>query len=123
MNIEVLTLFPGMLEGFFENSIMKRAVENGIISYSLIDWRPYAEDPHHKCDDVPYGGGAGMVLKPEPLGKALEALNARSKRVIYMSPSGRQFTQSYAQELSREENLVIICGHYEGLDQRIIDLG
>lgn len=121
MNIDVLTLFPEMLEGFFCSSIMKRAVQAGIISYDLVNFRKYAEDRHNTCDDVPYGGGAGMVLKPEPLGKALDEVNAKSKRVIYASPSGKKFTQEYARELSLEKDLVFICGHYEGLDQRIID--
>lgn len=122
MNIDVLTLFPEMLEGFFGNSIMKRAVEAGIISYNLVDFRKYAQDRHRTCDDVPYGGGAGMVIKPEPLGKALEEVNASGKRVIYVSPSGKKFTEDYAKELSLEKDLVFICGHYEGVDQRIIDI-
>lgn len=121
MNIEVMTLFPEMMEGFFTNSIMARAVKSGIISYNLINWRNFAEDRHHKCDDSPFGGGAGMVIKPEPLFKALDSINAMNKRVIYASPSGRKLTQEYARSLSREENLVFICGHYEGIDQRIID--
>lgn len=122
MKISVLTLFPQMLEGFFQNSIMKRAVQNGIINYELIDFRDFATDRHRTCDDVPYGGGAGMVIKPEPLGRALESVGASKKRVVFASPSGKKLTQAYAQELSKEEELVFICGHYEGIDQRIIDL-
>lgn len=121
MNIDILTLFPEMLEGFFTNSIMARAVENKIVSYKLTNWRDFAEDRHHKCDDSPFGGGAGMVIKPEPLFKALNYVDAMNKRVIYASPSGKRLTQDYARELSLEPDLVFICGHYEGIDQRIID--
>ena len=121
MHIDILTLFPPMVESFFTSSIMSRAVEKGLVDYSIINFRDFATDPHHKCDDLPYGGGAGMVLKCDPLCKALESIGARDKRVIYPSPSGRLFTQSYAQELAGEESLVFICGHYEGLDQRVID--
>ena len=121
MNIDILTLFPEMVSGFFTNSIMARAVKANLVSYNIIDWRQYAEDRHHKCDDSPFGGGAGMVIKPEPLFKALDRIDAMEKRVIYASPSGRRLTQDYARQLSREPNLVFICGHYEGIDQRIID--
>ena len=121
MKIEVLTLFPEIMQGFFTNSIMARAVKAGIISYDLIDWRAFALDKHHKCDDSPFGGGAGMVIKPEPLFKALDSVDAMNKRVVYASPSGKRLTQDYAKALSLEPELVFICGHYEGIDQRIID--
>ena len=121
MNIDILTLFPEMVSGFFTNSIMARAVKAGIVSYNIVDWRQYAEDKHHKCDDSPFGGGAGMVIKPEPLFKALDRIDAMKKRVVYASPSGKRLTQDYARQLSREPELVFICGHYEGIDQRIID--
>lgn len=121
MKIDVLTLFPEMVSGFFTNSIMARAVKAGLVSYDIIDWRQYAEDRHHKCDDSPFGGGAGMVIKPEPLFKALDRIDAMNKRVVYASPSGKRLTQDYARELSLEPELVFICGHYEGIDQRIID--
>ncbi|MBP5757288.1 MAG: tRNA (guanosine(37)-N1)-methyltransferase TrmD, partial [Spirochaetales bacterium] len=121
MNIDILTLFPEMVSGFFTNSIMARAVKAGLVSYNIVDWRQYAEDKHHKCDDSPFGGGAGMVIKPEPLFKALDRIDAMEKRVIYASPSGKRLTQDYARQLSQEPNLVFICGHYEGIDQRIID--
>jgi tRNA (guanine37-N1)-methyltransferase len=110
-----------MVSGFFTNSIMARAVKAGIVSYNIVDWRQYAEDKHHKCDDSPFGGGAGMVIKPEPLFKALDRIDAMNKRVVYASPSGKRLTQDYARQLSREPELVFICGHYEGIDQRIID--
>ena len=121
MNIDILTLFPEMVSGFFTNSIMARAVKSGLVSYNIVDWRQYAEDKHHKCDDSPFGGGAGMVIKPEPLFKALDCIDAMNKRVVYASPSGKRLTQDYARQLSREPELVFICGHYEGIDQRIID--
>ena len=121
MHIDILTLFPPMVESFFTSSIMSRAVERKLVSYNIVNFRDFASDRHRTCDDVPYGGGAGMVLKPEPLYAALESIGAWDKRVIFPSPSGKLFTQSYAEELSREENLVFICGHYEGLDQRVID--
>ncbi|MBP5552575.1 MAG: tRNA (guanosine(37)-N1)-methyltransferase TrmD [Spirochaetales bacterium] len=121
MNIDILTLFPEMVSGFFTNSIMARAVKAGLVSYNIVDWRQYAEDKHHKCDDSPFGGGAGMVIKPEPLFKALDRIDAMNKRVVYASPSGKRLTQDYARQLSREPELVFICGHYEGIDQRIID--
>lgn len=111
-----------MVEGFFKNSIMRRAVQSGTVEYEIIDFRTFATDRHRTCDDVPYGGGAGMVLKCEPLGAALDSIGAASKRVVYASPSGKRFTQHYAENLSREKELVFICGHYEGIDQRVIDL-
>ena len=100
---------------------MARAVEKGIITYSIIDFREYTHDRHRTCDDVPYGGGAGMVLKPEPLFEALNTINAKEARVVFPTPSGKLFNQDYAQSLSLEKRLVFICGHYEGLDQRVID--
>ncbi|MFA5447966.1 MAG: tRNA (guanosine(37)-N1)-methyltransferase TrmD [Sphaerochaeta sp.] len=121
MKITILTLFPEMVEGFFSNSIMKRAVERGLVEYQVVNWRQWATDRHQSCDDIPYGGGAGMVISCEPMFAALDAHDAKSKRVIYPSPSGRLFDQQWAKELSGEEELLFICGHYEGLDQRIID--
>jgi len=118
----VCTLFPGILANYFDSSIMARAVQKGIIQYDLVNIREYAEDRHRTCDDAPYGGGAGMVFKPVPLGRALDAVSADKKRVVFPTPSGRLFTERYAEELSREEELVFICGRYEGIDQRIIDL-
>jgi len=121
MKFTVLTLFPEIVEGFFSTSIMARSLENGRIEGRIIDFRQYAEDRHRTCDDAPYGGGAGMVIKPEPLSAALDAVDAGSKRVVYPSPSGRPFDQEYASELASEKELVLICGRYEGIDQRIID--
>lgn len=121
MKYTILTLFPDIVRAYFEASIMKRAVAGGLIDYSLVNIRDYATDKHHKCDDEVFGGGAGMLMKPEPLDRALEAAGSPGVRTIFVTPSGRLFNQALAQELSREENLVILCGRYEGVDQRIID--
>lgn len=137
MKFYVLTLFPEIPRAFFENSIMAKAVEKGIIAYEMVNIRDFAFDKHKTCDDSPYGGGAGMLMKTEPLCKALESVKVKpkvldakkakksktkkSKRVIYVTPSGKPLTQKLAYELSQEEVLVFICGRYEGIDQRIID--
>lgn len=121
MKFTVLTLFPQIPQAFFENSIMAKAVEKGIIAYDLVNIRDFATDKHHTCDDSPYGGGAGQLMMTEPLGRALDSVKANRKHVIYVTPSGKQFTQSKALELSRKDELVIVCGRYEGIDQRIID--
>ncbi len=122
MKVTILTLFPEILEGYFSSSIMAKAVDKGLFSYEIVNFRDFAYDRHRTCDDAPYGGGAGMVLKAEPLAEALEKVGALEKRTIYPSPSGRVFDQAAAADLSAEEELVIVCGRYEGLDQRIIDL-
>ncbi len=123
MKFTVLTLFPEILRGFFSSSIMAKAVERGLMDYSLVDVRDFATDKHRKCDDEIYGGGPGMLMLPGPLGRALDSVDALSpaKRVIYLSPSGKPFTQRMAREFSREAELVLVCGRYEGVDQRIID--
>ena len=137
MKFYVLTLFPEIPRAFFESSIMAKAVEKEIIAYELVNIRDFAFDKHKTCDDSPYGGGAGMLMKTEPLCRALESVKVKSKlldekskkkrnkkkskRVIYVTPSGRPLTQKLAYELSQEEELVFICGRYEGIDQRIID--
>jgi tRNA (guanine37-N1)-methyltransferase len=118
----VLSLFPGILEGFFDDSIMAKAVQRGLVEYELVNIRDYAYDRHRVCDDSPYGGGAGMVLKPEPLSRALDAVGASGKRVVFPTPSGRKFSQKVARELAEAEELVFVCGRYEGIDQRIVDL-
>lgn len=121
MKITIFTLFPEMVEPFFKSSIMKRAVEKGLVRYSIVNFRSYSSGIHKKADDEPFGGGAGMVIMPEPLSKALEDNGAKGKRVVFPTPSGKQFSQSYALDLSKEEELYFICGHYEGIDQRVID--
>ncbi len=101
---------------------MKKAVEKGLIEYNLVNIRDFAFDKHRTCDDAPYGGGAGMVLKTEPLALALDSVSAVSKRTVFPTPSGVKYTQRIAEELAQEKEIVLICGRYEGIDQRIIDL-
>jgi len=100
---------------------MAKAVSRGLIEYRSVNIRDFTLDKHHSCDDAPYGGGPGMLMLAEPLSRALEAVGAKKARVIYLSPSGRQFNQKLARELAGEQELILICGHYEGIDQRIID--
>ncbi|MDR0323380.1 MAG: tRNA (guanosine(37)-N1)-methyltransferase TrmD [Treponema sp.] len=127
MKYTVLTLFPEITDVFFSTSIMAKAIKRGIIEYQAVNIRDYAFDKHKTCDDAPYGGGPGMLMLPEPLKLALEAVGCghRQKedrrRVIYLSPSGKPFNQELAKELASERELVLICGRYEGIDQRIID--
>lgn len=121
MKITVVTLFEDMLKGFFENSIMQRAIEKGLVEVEFINFRDWALDNHKSCDDAPYGGGSGMLLKPSVITQALDSIDAKNKKVVFATPSGKSFTQEKAYELSCEKELVFICGHYEGLDQRVID--
>lgn len=123
MVIDILTLFPEMFEGPFQSSILKRACDRMLLAINIIDIRNFSEDKHHKVDDYPFGGGAGMVLKPEPLFRCLESLLLPSEsRVILLSPQGETFNQAKAGELAREQRLTIICGHYEGIDERVRQL-
>lgn len=111
-----------MLRGAFQNSILKRAVEQGKISYDLVDFREFAANKHKKVDDYPYGGGAGMVLTAQPIFDAVEHIKEKHQtkpRVILMCPQGERYTQAKAEELAKEEHLIFICGHYEGYDERI----
>ena len=121
MKFTVLSLFPEILSSFFNASIMQKAVRRGYVSFQLVNIRDYATDVHKTCDDLPYGGGAGMLMMPEPLSQALDAVSASCKHVIYLTPSGRSFTQEDAERLSKEDEIVLLCGRYEGIDQRIID--
>ncbi len=121
MNIKILTLFPRMLEVPMGESIIGRAKDNGIVSIEYIDIREYSDNKHKSVDDYPYGGGPGMVMQVQPLFNALESINAKDGRVIYMSPKGISLNQQLSVDLSKETNLTIICGHYEGIDQRVID--
>lgn len=121
MKFHVLTLFPEIVESYFAASIMAKAVERKLVEYSLVNIRDFAYDKHKSCDDICYGGGAGMLLMPEPVSLALDSVGAKTKRVLYLTPSGKPFTQAYAEELSAETELVLLCGRYEGLDQRVID--
>jgi tRNA (guanine37-N1)-methyltransferase len=123
MVFDILTLFPEMFTGPFSASILKRAVDRGIIRINLINIRDYSPNRHRTVDDAPFGGGAGMVMGPEPIIRALEAVQQKRESktgpVILLCPQGERFTQALARELSREEHLVLICGHYEGVDERV----
>ncbi|MDR0538949.1 MAG: tRNA (guanosine(37)-N1)-methyltransferase TrmD [Spirochaetaceae bacterium] len=133
MKYTVLSLFPEIIESYFAVSLMARAVDRALVEYRLIDIRDFALDKHKTCDDAPYGGGAGMLMLAEPAARALESAgvtgkqlaspppDASSKRVVYLAPSGKPFTQQLAAELAAEQELVLLCGRYEGLDQRVID--
>lgn len=122
MNITVLTLFPEMFAPLKE-SIIGRAVDGGKLNINIVNIRDYAENKHLKCDDYPFGGGAGMVMMPQPVGSAIEAVDPEHKAYrIFMSPRGRTFCQKIVVELSAKTDLLLLCGHYEGVDQRVIDL-
>ncbi len=122
MHIDILTLFPEMIEGMFQTSILKKAQEKGAFSYQLINFRDYTTNKHRKVDDYPYGGGAGMVLSPQPIFDAVDAIRTEKDtppRIILLCPQGETYTQKKAEELAKEDHLIFICGHYEGFDERI----
>lgn len=122
MHIDILTIFPGMFSGPFEESIVKRAVEKGLVQIFLHDIRDYASDRHRTVDDYPFGGGQGMLMKPEPLFAAVEDVQGQAPErgpVVLLTPQGRLFDQEVAVELARQERLILICGHYEGVDARV----
>jgi tRNA (guanine37-N1)-methyltransferase len=121
MKIDILTLFPEICRAPLSESIMKRAQEKGIIHVRIHNLRDWTTDKHHVVDDAPFGGGQGMVMKPEPIFAAVEDLRNQTSRVILMSPTGRRFDQQMAKQLSQESHLIIICGHYEGVDHRVIE--
>ena len=122
MKIDILTLFPEMFS-VVKESILGRAQKAGKIEINIVNLRDYTEDKHLKCDDYPFGGGAGMVMMPQPIGSAIEALDPEHKaRSIYTSPKGETFRQQKVFELLEYEHLILLCGHYEGVDQRAIDL-
>ena len=135
MKIDILTLFPEICRAPLTESIMKRAQEKGIVDFQIHNLRDWTTDKHHVVDDAPFGGGQGMVMKPEPIFAAVEELRNKhsttaspartnpqlSTQVLVMSPAGRRFDQNMATELSRESHLIIVCGHYEGVDHRVIE--
>ena len=118
MHFDIFTLFPGMFQGPLTESILKRAQEQGLLSIALHNIRDATTDKHHIVDDYPYGGGAGMVMKPEPIFAAIEAVY-QSGPIILLAPQGRRFTQHIAQELAQEPRITLLCGHYEGIDERV----
>lgn len=119
MRIDILTLFPEMFEGFLNTSIIKRAIDNGNVWIKVHNFRDYSTDKHSRVDDYPYGGGAGMVLMCEPIFRAIEDIRTEDSLVIMMSPSGKVFKQEIAIDLSKKKHLILLCGHYEGFDERI----
>ncbi|KMJ58617.1 tRNA (guanine-N1)-methyltransferase [Bacillus sp. LL01] len=124
MKIDILSIFPEMFKGVLESSILKKASDKGAVEYSVTDFRTFADNKHRTVDDYPYGGGAGMVLKAQPIFDAVSFLTegqppAKKPRVILMCPQGERYTQKKAEELAKEEHLIFICGHYEGYDERI----
>ncbi len=120
MNIRILTQFPEMFGAVLGGSILGRAQENGLIAFDVINIRDYSADKHHKTDDTPFGGGAGMVMMPQPAFDALRSLGAEGKRILYMSPRGRILDRELAEDLAKEREFYILCGHYEGVDERIL---
>ena len=121
MRIDILTLFPEICRAPLSESMMKRAQENHALDLQIHDLRAWTTDKHHVVDDAPFGGGQGMVMKAEPIFEAVEELRKESSRVVLMSPQGRRFTQDIAREFSAREHLIIICGHYEGIDHRVVE--
>ncbi len=122
MKIDLVSIFPGILKGPFTESMIKRAVDKGLVEINLVDLRAFTHDRHRQVDDTPYGGGYGMILKPEPLFEAVECLKEKSgcekTRVIFMTPQGQRFDQQKARALAESEHLILICGRYEGVDER-----
>ncbi len=124
MNFHILTLFPEMIEQGLNTSILGKAMQNGFVSLDAINIRDYTADKHKKVDDYPYGGGAGMVMQAQPIHDAWKAVVERighRPRCIYLTPQGRTFNQDMAKEFAKEENLIFLCGHYEGVDERVLE--
>lgn len=122
MKIDILTLFPKMFDSFLTESIIKRAINNKLVTIAIHNFRDFSDDEHDSVDDTPYGGGAGMVLMPQPIFDCVESLRKENSKVILLTPSGVPYKQKKAYELAKEEHLIIICGHYEGFDERITSL-
>ena len=121
MKIDILTLFPESFS-YLNSSILKRAQENKLIEINIIDIRTFSKDKHKKCDDYPFGGGAGMLMSAQPIYDAIKSVQTENSKLIFPSPSGEKFNPSLAAQLSKNEHLIFLCGHYEGIDQRIIDI-
>ena len=120
MKFTILTLFPQMFEPI-NHSIIERANKNNLININIVDIREFYKDKHKHVDDTPYGGGAGMVIRPDVVYDAYNSLKDKSSKVIYLSPKGKTLNQKKVKELSKEEHLILLCGHYEGIDQRVLD--
>ena len=121
MRFDLLSLFPEYFESPFEVSIIKRAKEKGLIEINLVQVRDFAEGKHRKVDDRPYGGGPGMVMMPKPLTQAIRSVKKEGSRVIYLSPQGKPLTAALCEQLAKEKHLILVCGHYEGIDERVIE--
>lgn len=124
MNIQIMTLFPDMIMNGLGTSITGRAMEKGILSVNAVNIRDYAFNKHHSVDDYPYGGGAGMLMQAEPVYQCYKAITdnmEKKPRVLYMSPQGKTFTQDMAEEFAKEDELIFLCGHYEGIDERVLE--
>lgn len=119
LQIDVLTVFPGMLRGFLEESMLRRAARQGAVVFRTVDLRDFARDARRTADDRPYGGGPGMIMKPELWFEAIEAVRTPGARVILMTPSGETFRQAEARRLAKARHLIFVCGHYEGIDDRV----
>lgn len=119
LRIDILTLFPSMFDGFLSESIINRAIKKELVQINIVNFRDYTLDPHGKVDDTPYGGGAGMVLTPQPIFDAVEDLKTENTKVILLTPDGKTYNQEMAYFYSKEEHIILICGHYEGFDERI----
>lgn len=119
MKIDILTLFPEMFQTFKTESIIKRAIEKDLVEINIIDFRKYSKDPHQKVDDTPYGGGSGMVLMCQPIYDCIESIKKENSKVIMLTPDGTLYKQKIAYDLAQEKHLILLCGHYEGFDERI----
>lgn len=119
MKIDIVTLFPEMYQGFLTESIIKRAISSKLVEVHIHNFRDYSKDPHHKVDDTPYGGGHGMVLMCQPIFDCIESLRTKDSKVIMLTPDGIPYHQQMAYDLSKEKHLILLCGHYEGFDERI----
>ncbi len=122
MKIDFVTLFPGMFPSVMDASMMARAQEKGLVSWGCVNPRDFTEDKHHKVDDRPFGGGPGMLMMVEPLEKAINSVKKKGSKVIFLSPQGKTFDAKTASRLSKEKHLILVCGHYEGVDERTMEL-
>ena len=122
MRIDFVTLFPGMFPSVMDASMMARAQEKGLVSWGCVNPRDFTTDKHHKVDDRPFGGGPGMLMMAEPLEKAIKSIKTKNSKVVLLSPQGKTFNDKTALRFSREEHLILVCGHYEGIDERLMPL-
>lgn len=122
MKIDFVTLFPGMFPSVMDASMMARAKDKGLLEWSCVNPRDFTEDKHHKVDDRPFGGGPGMLMMADPVDKAIKSIKTKDSRIVLLSPQGKTFNDKTALRLSREKHLILVCGHYEGIDERLMPL-